>query len=235
MGFLTLNWSGVVLSVVMGVLLVVFGGLGLGYFFLLAMLVFLVLSAIVTQIGMRYKKSLKVGQRPRGVRNVLANGMPPMIMALLFYLSNISGNASLSVLFLVGFLASVGAITADKFSSEVGVLSLHAPRMIFTWKKVKKGTSGGMSPMGLAAGAIAALLVSLLVFMVAGQIGMLNGSRYFSVGRAFIAVLVAGFLGSLVDSALGYYEEKGIGNKFTSNFVCGIVAGFAAILLFMIL
>ena len=50
-----------------------------------------------------------------------------------------------------------------------------------------------------------------------------------------IAVTIAGVMGSFADSALGYFEEKGIGNKYTSNFICGLVAGLASMALFAML
>ena len=41
---------------------------------------------------------------------------------------------------------------------------------------------------------------------------------------ALMAVVVfSGLAGDLADSVLGYFEEKGIGNKYTSNFVCAVV------------
>ena len=233
MDFLTLDLGGVVLSVIMGVLFIIFGG-SFGFFFLLAMIVFLVLSAIVTWIGIRSKRRLGIGQEPRGIKNVLANGIPPLTMALIFYLFALRGSTNFAILFMIGMLAAVAAITADKFNSEIGVLSSRLPRMIFTWRKVKKGTSGGMSALGVVAGILAAFAVALLIFIVLPQImAVYVGS--FSAIKAMIAITVAGFLGSVVDSILGYYEEKGIGNKFTSNFVCGEAAGIIAIIIFLIL
>ena len=43
----------------------------------------------------------------------------------------------LAVLCIIGFVASVAAITADKFESEIGIFD-GMPRMIFTFKKAKK-------------------------------------------------------------------------------------------------
>jgi uncharacterized protein (TIGR00297 family) len=232
MDFLTLNLRGILLSFVIGGAMLAFG-FWLGPFFIISMIVFLVLSAIVTYIGMRRKRRLGVGQKPRGVRNVLANGLPPLIIVLFYYVLSASGNQSVALLAVIGFLASVAAITADKFNSEIGVLNGN-PRMIFTLRRVRKGTSGGITLLGTAAGAFGAFLIALLIFLVVGRI-MPTGATRIDIGNAVLAITLGGLAGSVVDSALGYYEERGIGNKFTTNFICGICGGLVAIAIFLIL
>jgi uncharacterized protein (TIGR00297 family) len=234
MDFLTLDWGGVALGLIFGILFLEFG-LSLSYFFVLAMLAFLVLSAIATYIDLKYKTKLGIGQEPRGVKNVLANGLPPMVMAALFYIFSRSGHGTWALLSVIAFLASLAAITADKFNSEIGVLSRTQPRMIFNWKKVKKGTSGAISLLGTFAGLIGALVIALMVVLVAKRLVLFNSKYAFGIEKAILAITVAGFIGSFVDSMLGYYEERGLGNKFTSNFLCGMVAGAVAVLLFILI
>lgn len=229
MDFLTLDVGGVVLAIILGLALI-FLGLNIGLLFLLALILFLVLSAIVTWAGIRSKRRLGLGQSPRGIWNVLANGIPPIIMAILFYIFSKDGNSILAVLSVVGYLASVAAITADKFGSELGVLD-GTPRMIFTMKKVKKGVSGGITLFGLFVGLVGSFAIALLTPLFASRLIVPVGF----VTKAVLIVTFAGFLGTVIDSALGYYEERGIGNKFTSNFVCGILAGFIAMALFVLL
>lgn len=233
MEFLTLDVSGMVIAVAFGVLFVLLG-FGLGAFFVVSMIVFLVLSAAVTYAGEKYKKKIGLKQKPRGIRNVLANGLPPIIMVLFFYAFNLTGNGTLALLSAIGFLASVAGITADKFSSEIGMLN-GTPRMILTGKKVRKGTSGGVSALGMFAGLVGAFLISSLVMLAVGQYNLFKSTYVFGIRKAIIAVTSAGLIGSLVDSVLGYFEEKGIGNKFTSNFICGVTAGFVAMLIFAVI
>jgi uncharacterized protein (TIGR00297 family) len=233
MNMLTLDFKGVILALLMGVVLL-FLGMHFGAFFVLAMITFLVLSAIVTYTGIKYKKEHGLGQKPRGVWNVLSNGIPPLIMALLFALAALFGNSSLELLAVIGFVASVAAITADKFGSEIGVLN-GKPSMIFTSKKVQKGTSGGITALGTFAGILAAFIIALLLFLVAPQLAAIRSSYGFGLKKSLLIITFSGFFGSLVDSFLGYYEEKGIGNKFTSNLACGIFGGLIAMLLFAVI
>jgi uncharacterized protein (TIGR00297 family) len=233
MEFLTLDVKGVVLAVILLVLFLVFGG-GLGYFFVLTMFAFLVLSALATYTGAKYKKKLGVGQAPRGFWNVVANGSPPLIVAAFFYYFTITHNPTGVLLAVIGFGASVASITADKFNSEIGVLN-GKPRMIFTMKKVKRGVSGGVTLLGLVAGLVGAFLVAALIMIVLGPLSLLKSTYTFGIRKAILAISIGGFIGSLVDSAFGYFEEKGVGNKFTTNFLCGIVGSIAAIIIFVLI
>ena len=114
----------------------------------------------------------------------------------MFCLSIVWDYNGLALLSIIGFLASLAAITADKFGSEIGVLD-GRPTMIFTLKKVRKGTSGGVTALGLFAGLVAALIVSLLILPEAGHLGMLAGYYGFSLAKAVLVVTVSGFAGSV--------------------------------------
>ena len=253
MEFLTLDTWGMVLALLMGFLFIFFGlATDTLFFFLTAMVTFLVLSAVVTYIGGRYKKKFKIGQEPRGAKNVLANGIPPLIMAIIVFATSSVGsgnmfNVHIGLAAIVGFIASVAGMTADKFSSEIGVLNGN-PRMIFTWKKVRKGTSGGISGFGLVAGILGAFLISLLVFALSSGISIwpnipiavsLQSLHQFIIFPNTILLIIiitlSGFLGTIVDSMFGYYEEKGIGNKYTSNFFCGVAAGLIAMAMVLLI
>lgn len=236
MDFLTLDFKGVLLALLFIVVFLLLGQ-GLWAYFVLAMLLFLVLSALVTYIGYKYKTDSGLGQAPRGIKNVLANGIPPIIMVALFYIFSKAGNVSWALLSVIGFLASVASITSDKFGSEIGVLHPEDPRMLITWKKVKKGTSGGVTGLGTFMSLVGAFLVALLIFLMAPALSSaFTTSIYtFTIAKGLICVTAGGFVGGIVDSLLGYFEEKGIGNKYSSNFVCGIVGGLFAMLLFIII
>jgi uncharacterized protein (TIGR00297 family) len=140
------------------------------------------------------------------------------------------GSTKWEFLFLIGFVASVASITADKFASEVGMLD-GMPRMLLGFKKVKKGTSGAVTWLGLVASAVAAFIISLSMILISPHI--------YPAGASFtivISVIVAsGFVGNIVDSLAGYYEERGIGDKYTSNALCSIAGGIISIIIMMLI
>lgn len=228
MAFLTLNFKGVFLAILFGIAFFELG-LNIGYYFILTMVLFLILSAIATNVGRGYKKHIGVYQGYRGVKNVIANGLVPLMMAIAFYFSSTAGKETFTLLSIVGFIASVAAVTADKFNSEIGVFG-GVPRMIFNFKKVRRGTSGGITLLGLLAGLFAALLISLTLILI-----VKSGLYGFDERIALISITLGGFLGSVVDSMLGYFEERGVGNKFTSNLFCSLAGGIAAMIIFLLI
>ena len=226
MEILTLSGAGVAVTIAMGLFFIILGG-QIWWIFVLGMLLFLVLSAIVTKAGMGYKRKKILGQDPRGVANVLANGSVPLIMAVLYRLSFVAGSHWYATLCLFGFIASVAAITADKFASEIGVLG-PMPISLVSGKRVRKGVSGGITWLGLAVSALAPLLVALVLVPISLAYG-LSVNLYLAIG----AVVICGFLGSIADSILGYWEEKKIGNKFTSNFLCSLTGAAVGVMLLL--
>lgn len=220
---LTLSGTGLAVAIVMGLLFAFFGGV-YWWFFLVGMLVFLLLSAIVTWVGKDYKNKKNLGQDPRGVKNVMANGLMPLLMAGAFWLSMVEGSGY-ARLFLFGFICAVAAITADKFASEIGVLG-PMPISLISGKKVMKGTSGGVTWLGLIVSGLAALIVAVILL----ELGWMQAGIILAV----LVVMASGFAGSVVDSLLGYYEEKGMGNKFTSNFACSVAGAAIGIALLLL-
>jgi len=210
--FLTLDGKAAVLAVLMGILIVLFGGT-YGVFFLAVMVLFLALSAIVTNVGIGMKKRIKVYEARRGWKNVVANGIIPLIIVILYwYFGSHMPNPTV---FVVAYVASVAGTTADKFASELGVLG-ETPISIITLKKVKKGVSGGVTVFGTVSSFIGAALI--------GFSGMAVGFSPVYV----VIIAVSGLFGSIVDSVAGHFEERGIGNKYTSNIFCAIAAALIA-------
>ncbi len=73
-----------------------------------------------------------------------------------------------------------------------------------------------------------------------GTLASLAGGTLIGVSAVFIfnitptnALLVGilGAIGSLIDSIFGVWEEKGIGNKSTTNFICSISGAILGYLL----
>ncbi len=211
---LTLDGKAALLAVVFGLLILLFGR-GYGPFFLAVMLLFLALSAFVTNIGMAKKKKLHVYEESRGWKNVVANGIVPLVVAAIFW---VAGNRADTLPLIIAYMAAVAGTAADKFASEIGVLD-GLPRSIFGFGHVKRGVSGGIT----GAGTLASLIGSAIIGLAGLSLGL--GYGYISI------IAVSGFLGSVVDSAAGYFEERRIGNKFTSNILCAAASAIIAIAL----
>lgn len=92
----------------------------------------------------------------------------------------------------VGFAASLAAVNADTWATELGVLNPTPPRMITNLNRVvEKGTSGGVSLVGTLASLLGAALIAFLA------------SLFTTNWSLFLLVTVAGLAGSLFDSFLG--------------------------------
>lgn len=213
--FLTLDKLGIISALLIGILLILLGE-SLWWYFLILMLIFLVFSALVTKFKKKQKIAYGIYEGSRSWENVLANGSIPLFIVLLYALSGYLGINSTFLVF--AYASSIAAITADKFSSEIGVLQRKAV-MIFSMKKVNAGTSGGVSTLGFFAGFIGSLLIGIVAYLITGNILFL------------VITTVSGFFGDIIDSIFGYYEEQGVGNKFSTNMLCAISAALLAMFL----
>jgi uncharacterized membrane protein len=105
---------------------------------------------------------------------------------------------------LFSVVSSYGAMTGDTWSSELGVLSPSAPRMITRpWRTARTGTNGAVSVLGVAVAGLGGALLGL-----AGATGaMVTGGTAEGLGglagRLVVAGAVSGLFGSLLDSLLG--------------------------------
>ena len=216
--FLTLDKEGILSAIILGILLILFGG-NFWWFFLLLMLCFLVVSALVTAFKKKQKIAYGIYEGTRGWKNVAANVIIPLFLAGMYSIKGLLGLNSTLLIF--AFSASVAAITADKFSSELGVLQKKAI-MLFTMRKVNAGTSGAVSMLGFVAGFVGALIIGVVAYILTGNVALL------------ILSTVAGFFGDVVDSIFGYYEELGIGYKYTTNILCAVSAAILTMVLLLL-
>lgn len=92
------------------------------------------------------------------------------------------------------FAGALAAANADTWATETGGLSRAAPRDLLSGKEVPAGTSGGVTPVGMLGAAGGAAVVAVLASAVQEQ------ARPPEYGAM---ILLAGVVGSLVDSALG--------------------------------
>ncbi len=165
-------------------------GLG-GWKWAVLLLAFFISSSVLTRLFGKKKASLNEKFDKGGVRDigqVLANGAIASIFSgLHFFFPSASWTW-------MAFAASLAAVNADTWATELGVLSPSLPRLITSWDPVECGTSGAVSLYGTVAAAGGAALIALLgaVLGPAGQIW-----------ANLEIILIAGLFGSLFDSYLG--------------------------------
>lgn len=164
-------------------------GIG-GWQWAILLLTFFITSSALSRVFKKRKQNVedekfsKGSQRDAG--QVFGNGGTPAFFAALnlFYPNE-------PIIWLC-FSASLAAVNADTWATELGVLNPNPPHMITNLNKiVEKGTSGGISFTGtlasLAGSALIAFLASLLT----------------SNWSIFLIITLAGFVASLFDSFLG--------------------------------
>jgi uncharacterized protein (TIGR00297 family) len=184
----SLSRSGAIASVMVGT--VIFG-IG-GWPWAVLLLTFFFTSTVLTRAFQKRKSGLsekfsKGGQRDAG--QVLGNGGLATLFAGLtaFYPDDPQ--------LWLAFAATLAAVNADTWATELGILNPHPPRMITNPKKVvEQGTSGGISLVGTLAALAGAALIGLLAGALSPQ-----GISWTTA----VIVTLAGLLGSLFDSLLG--------------------------------
>jgi len=183
--FHLLTRSGAVAAAGLGALIYGAGG----WAWTLPMLAFFLPSSLLSLVRNRLRPASREfaekGSR-RDAWQVLANGGPGGVLALLWLAS---GND----LCFLAYLGSLAAVSADTWGTEIGMFSPTSPRMISSWRVVEAGSSGGITPLGLAAGVAGSALIACTGFVWIG------GDRT----TAALAVTLAGVGGSLVDSLTG--------------------------------
>ncbi len=188
-----LTKSGVVGAVLTGTVIFGWGGWDWG----LLLIIFFISSSLLT----RYKQADKaqVAEQfakggPRDLGQALANGGTAALIALAYGLTG----ARYGVL-LFAFVGALAEANADTWATELGVLSAEQPRLITTRKPVIAGTSGGLTWDGIGA----ALAGAALIGGLGALFRWLAGTPWYSAVLLIPVGMLAGVVGSLVDSLLG--------------------------------
>ena len=161
----------------------------LGNFGFVLLCVFLFGSVLIDKIKKRKKADdgiTKKGDCRDGIQ-VIANGLVPMVMALLY-------SATSHHAFLVGYVAALSEAFADTAASGLGVFSKKVFDL-FRFKPTRAGLSGGMTVIGTVASLGGAVIVSFVAFAF-GVIDIY--STLISAGAAFLGAIFDSFLGSLL-------------------------------------
>ena len=185
----SLNKSGAFAATLVGTVIFGFGGLA----WAILLLTFFITSSGLSRAFKKRKTDLnekfsKGHERDAG--QVFGNGGLATLFAALyaFYPE--------SILPWIGFAASLAAVNADTWATELGVLNPTPPRLITNpTKRVEKGTSGGISLFGTLASLVGSAIIALPAILLAPT-GTLNPAFFY-------LITAAGLGGSLFDSFLG--------------------------------
>jgi len=181
----SLNKSGAIAAMFLGTIIF---GIG-GWQWAILLLTFFITSTALSRAFKKSKQGLnekysKGNERDAG--QVFGNGGLGAVFVLVHALypeSNIGW---------IGFAASLAAVNADTWATELGVLNPTPPQMITDLRKrVEKGTSGGVSLFGTFASLLGSALIAALAAFLTDDWPL------------FPLITLAGLSGSLFDSLLG--------------------------------
>ena len=181
----SLNQSGAIAAAFTGTIIFGIGGLN----WAILLLIFFITSSALSRAFKNRKAKLeekfsKGHERDAG--QVFGNGgIATLFAALHFFYPN-------EVWVWAAFAASLAAVNADTWATELGVLNPHPPRMITNLtKQVEKGTSGGISLIGTLASLAGSALIAFLASFLTDNWSL------------FPVITLAGLAGSLFDSLIG--------------------------------
>ncbi|KAF2304581.1 hypothetical protein GH714_034002 [Hevea brasiliensis] len=170
-------------------------------------------SSEITKVGEEKKRRIDADFKEGGQRNwiqVLFNSGMSTVLAVVFWkLSGLQDKcldtkeSTVITSLIGGIIGHYSCSNGDTWSSELGVLSDAQPRLITTFKPVRKGTNGGVTMVGLVAAAAAGSVIGLTFVLF----GFFTRSCEYDVALKQILVIplaaMAGLCGSLIDSLLG--------------------------------
>ena len=182
-----LTTTGAVAAAVVGGLIFGFGGLP----WAVQLLTFFISSSLLSRAF--HSRKADLGEKfAKGSRRdwgqVAANGGLGAVLALLLGIF-----PDQSELF-YAFVGAMAAVTADTWSTELGVLSPAAPRLITTGRHVERGASGGVTTTGTLSAVAGAALIGF------------TGGLFVPLWSFFpliISAMVGGLSGGMFDSLLG--------------------------------
>jgi uncharacterized protein (TIGR00297 family) len=149
----------------------------LAHWSLFPIITFFILGTLAGKLNKNIESDKK-HSKPRDAFQVLANGGVTLILSVLYLIYKVW---YLEVLMLV----SISVACADTLSSEIGMKCGKKTFGILNLKTLPKGVSGGVSWFGFWGALLGAMIIG-----------------FFRMDY-FLIILMSGFLGSILDSALG--------------------------------
>ncbi|BFG40003.1 hypothetical protein CerSpe_262770 [Prunus speciosa] len=187
--------------------------IAIGYRYGALLLVFFFTSSKLTKVGEDKKRRVDADFKEGGQRNwvqVLSNSGIASVLVLVLWAKTglqdkcLDSKESVFITSLIGgVIGHYACCNGDTWSSELGILSDAQPRLITTFKPVRKGTNGGVTKAGLLAAAAAGSVIGLTYVVF----GFPTTKCTYDVALKQLLVIpistLAGLCGSLIDSLLG--------------------------------
>ncbi|EDV97946.1 transmembrane protein 19 [Drosophila grimshawi] len=160
----------------------------------------------------KFECDFKEGEGQRNWVQVLCNGGMAMQLALLYLLDCGSGERAIdfgkeyrSSWLGIAVMSSFACCNGDTWSSELGsVLSTRDPISIISWRRVPRGTNGGVSFIGVVVSLLGGLLVGFGYFVT---VRYTVDAKMMLVSPPQWPIILfgglSGLFGSLLDSVLG--------------------------------
>lgn len=163
-------------------------GLG-GWKWAVPIMTFFILSSLLSKIRKKSNESSETFFEKSGTRDylqVLANGGIGGLMVI--YNQIFPSDVNYYI-----YLASLSAVCADTWATEIGTMQKRVTYNILNFRKIEQGTSGGVSIFGTFGAVMGCLVIAFSgLFWVD-----------FQITTYFLLIITAGLLGSFFDSFLG--------------------------------
>lgn len=178
-------------------------------------LTFFILSSILSKLRKKRNVEVEIFFEKSGVRDhfqVIANGGLGGVLVILYAIYP-------NELFFLIYLATLSAVCADTWATEIGTWKKTATYNILDLKTIEQGTSGGISVIGSSGAILGSFTIAL------------SGIRWIEIAyiQYVILILLAGLFGSFFDSVLGATIQEqnkcSVCNKVTEKQIhCGAQA-----------
>ncbi len=182
----------------------------------MSVVIYLLFGSLVTKIGFKFKKEQGIAEKRggrRGPENVWGSSATGLFLAIMTKF-----NAANVVMFKIGFAASFAAKLADTFGSEIGKRFGRDTYLITSFKKVERGTEGGISLEGTLSSVLGSIFMAFIMLRLS-----IISTKYH-----FIIVIVSGFLATLSESIIGAeFQNK---YKLSNELVNAIQTSIASVL-----
>lgn len=189
-------------------------------YWLIMLVIFAAIGFAATKFAFEKKKQevLQEGKHgERGWKNIAGVALAPALVAIADFA--VTGYDDV---FIIAYISSIAVAASDTVASEIGVRDKRV-WLITTFKKVEAGTNGGVSLLGMCVSLVAAIMVSLIGWMLIFR----------STSWMIVIPVVAGLAGNLLDSFFGATIEDHVISKYTNNFITGGAGAVLAVILYM--